>query len=66
MKLEITDAERRDLVEHLEAALSDKRVEIRRTATPDYHDQLLREKERLESLLAKLQSGMHARAGVES
>jgi len=54
MRLEISGAERSVLVELVEQALADKRVEVRRTSTPSYHDQLLVEESELKELLEKL------------
>ncbi len=56
MQLQIS-AEERDLLTGLvERALSDTRVEVRRTTTPDYHDRLQAEEQQLVSLLARLRS----------
>jgi hypothetical protein len=54
MQLEISSNERNALVGVVEQALSDKRVEVRRTSTPAYHDHLLAEEKLLTGLLAKL------------
>lgn len=49
--LTLTAEERAELLRLLEREIADIRVEIRRTSTPDYHDQL-REEETLLRLLA--------------
>jgi hypothetical protein len=54
MHIELSSEERELLVRLVERALSDTRVEIRRTATPDFHDRLLAEEQRLAGLLARL------------
>jgi hypothetical protein len=54
MQIELSSEERELLVRLVERALSDTRVEIRRTATPDFHDRLLAEEQHLASLLARL------------
>jgi len=54
MRLEISGTERSALMELVEQALGDKRVEVRRTSTPSYHDQLLAEERKLIGLLEKL------------
>jgi hypothetical protein len=56
MQLEIT-AEDRDLLEKiLERALAEMRVEVRRTSTPRYHDDLQAEGERLRQLVERLKA----------
>jgi hypothetical protein len=54
--MELTlSAEDRQLLERLlEAALMDKRVEVRRTTTPQYHDEMAIEASRLEDLLQRV------------
>jgi hypothetical protein len=52
--LRISPAEQALLVGLLEAALADTRVEVRRTSTPDFHDELRRDEERIRSLLDRV------------
>jgi hypothetical protein len=48
-------ADERELLSQLVSrALSETRVEVRRTSTPDFHDRLQREEKRLERLLDRL------------
>jgi len=54
MRLELSIADRDALIQLVEQTLSDKRVEVRRTSTPSYHDQLVSEEHALEGLLVKL------------
>jgi ribosome recycling factor len=56
MKLEITDEERNELARLVEQALSDMRIETRRTRNPEWHDQLRSEEGLLASLLKRLQA----------
>ena len=56
MKLEITPEERDHLVHLVSRAMSDIRVEVRRTDTDDFRSQLHREEDLLRSLLEKLQA----------
>lgn len=53
MQLELSDAERDLLVQVLESAVKEMRVEVRRTSTPDYHDRLAAEEKTLEGLLER-------------
>jgi len=46
-------AEKDELLQLMEVALGDLRVEIHRTHTPDYRAQLLRREELLKRLIAK-------------
>lgn len=55
MILELTDEEASDLLRLVEAALSETRVEVRRTDTPEWHDQLLEHEKKLAVLRDKLQ-----------
>ena len=56
MQLELS-AEDLDILEQIvERALSEMRVEVRRTTTPKYHDDLLAEEERVKDLLARIKS----------
>lgn len=54
MQLELTSEDRAVLERLLEHALSEMRVEVRRTSTPRYHDDLLGEQERLKALQERL------------
>ena len=54
MQLDISLAERELLIRLVEHALSDTRVEVRRTATPEFHDRLAAEERDLAGLLARL------------
>jgi hypothetical protein len=54
MQLEITADERELLIQLLDRALSDTRVEVRRTATPEFHDKLQHEERRLGDLLDRV------------
>ena len=54
MQLDISLAERELLIRLVEHALSDTRVEVRRTATPEFHDRLAVEERDLAGLLARL------------
>jgi hypothetical protein len=54
MELELS-AEERELLERIvERALGEMRVEVRRTTTPKYHDDLAEEQARLKGLLARI------------
>ena len=54
MEFEIDAQERELLLRLVEQALSDTRVEIRRTSTPEFHDRLQAEERVLASLLRRL------------
>jgi hypothetical protein len=54
MPLELTDEETTVLSEVLESVIGDLRVEVRRTETRSYHDDLKRRETLLEGLLEKL------------
>jgi len=54
MQVDISSVERELLVRLVERALSDTRVEVRRTATPEFHDRLATEERELAGLLARL------------
>ena len=56
MQLELTPEDHGLLTAVVDRALQEVRVEVRRTSTPDYHDGLLKEEERLASLLDRLQA----------
>ena len=56
INLSLTDEERDELVKVLNRYLSDTRVEVRRTRTPEYHEDLQHEEDVLRSLLDKLRA----------
>lgn len=54
MQLELS-AEDRGLLERiLDQALSEMRVEVRRTTTPKFHDDMAKDEARLKDLLARI------------
>ena len=55
MQLELSEQEREILVRVVDAAVREMRVEVRRTSTPRYHDDLVAEEHTLQALLARLQ-----------
>lgn len=54
MQLELSPEEREVLERIVERALSEMRVEVRRTTTPKYHDDMLADAERVKDLLARI------------
>lgn len=56
MQLDISSEERDLLIRLVESALSDTRVEVRRTTTPEFHDRLEAEERELAGLLARLRA----------
>jgi hypothetical protein len=56
MQVDLTPAECAVLVRLVETELSDTRVEVRRTRTPDFHDALEDEKRVLRGMLEKLRT----------
>ena len=56
MRVEISAEERELLIHLVERALSDTRVEVRRTKTPEFHDRLQAEERQLGALLARLRA----------
>jgi hypothetical protein len=56
MQLELSSEERTILEKIVEQALSEMRVEVRRTTTPKYHDELRSEEERVKDLLARIRA----------
>ena len=56
MYVELKQDELKELLDMGEAALRELRVEIRRTSTPNYHDALVSQRERLTQALAELRS----------
>ncbi|MDJ0868982.1 MAG: hypothetical protein QNK03_22940 [Myxococcota bacterium] len=55
MQLELSEQEREILVRVVDAAVREMRVEVRRTSTPRYHDDLVAEEHALQALLKRLQ-----------
>jgi hypothetical protein len=53
MQLDISPEERDLLVRLVDRALSDIRVEVRRTTTPEFHDRLEAEERQLASLFVR-------------
>jgi hypothetical protein len=56
MQLELSEEERTILERIVERALSEMRVEVRRTSTPKYHDELQADEERVKTLLERLKA----------
>jgi hypothetical protein len=56
MQLELSSEERSVLERIVERALSEMRVEVRRTTTPKYHDEMRAEEERVRELLARIKA----------
>jgi hypothetical protein len=56
MQLEISDKERELLLKMAEVGLGELRAEVRRTATKDYHDELVAEESILIGLIDRLRS----------
>jgi len=54
MTIELAESECNLLQRLLEHAIGELRVEVRRTRTPDFHDNLVNEEETLKGLLAKI------------
>jgi hypothetical protein len=54
MQLDISSDDRDILIRLVERALSDTRVEVRRTTTPEFHDRLEAEERELAGLLVRL------------
>lgn len=59
MNLRISTAEREELIKMVAASISNTRIEIRHTRTPEWHDQLREEERRLSTLLGKLTKATH-------
>jgi hypothetical protein len=57
LSLTLDEQERSELLQLLEVALGDLRVEAHRTHTPDYRDQVLRRKVLLQKLIEKFRQG---------
>jgi hypothetical protein len=56
MRLDLSSEERDLLIRIVERALSDIRVEVRRTTTPEFHDRLQAEGMQLGGLLGRLRT----------
>jgi hypothetical protein len=56
MQLELTSDEREALERIVERALSEMRVEVRRTTTPKYHDEMREDEERMRRLLERIKA----------
>lgn len=56
MQLELSSEEREVLERIVDHALSELRVEVRRTSTPGYHDELREEANRVQGLLERLKA----------
>ncbi len=56
MKLDLSPEERALLEKLVETALSDMRVEVRRTSTPQYHDDMEASRDRLQALLERIRA----------
>jgi hypothetical protein len=56
MQLDLSPEERAVLEQIVERALSELRVEVRRTTTPAYHDGLRADEERVKDLLARIKA----------
>ncbi len=56
MELTFSDAERDLVLRILESAHREMRVEVRRTSTPDSHDELERDERLLEGVIERLKA----------
>lgn len=56
MQLELSSEDRAVLERIVERALSEIRVEVRRTTTPKYHDDMSADQERVKALLARIKA----------
>lgn len=56
MQLELSPEDRAILEQIIERALAEMRVEARRTTTPQYHDDLRAEQERVKALLERIKA----------
>ena len=56
MKLELSPEDRSVLERIVAAALQELRVEVRRTSTPKYHDDMREEEDRVEGLLERIRT----------
>lgn len=56
MQLELSPEDRAVLEQIVDRALSEMRVEARRTTTPRFHDDLLAEEERVKALLERIKA----------
>ena len=57
MQLELTDEQAALLRELLDSALRELRVEVRRTETSTYHDELAAKEKRLREIIGQLGTG---------
>ena len=57
--LTFDEREQGELLQLLEVALGDLRVEVHRTHTPDYRAQLLQREDLLRRLIEKFRQGVH-------
>ena len=56
MQLDLSTEDRAILEQIIERALSEMRVEVRRTSTPKYHDELLADEERVKQILERIKA----------
>lgn len=56
MHLELSTEDRSLLEQIVERAFAEMRVEVRRTSTPKFHDQLEADEERLKGILERLRA----------
>lgn len=56
MQLDLSSEDRAVLERIVERALSEIRVEVRRTTTPKYHDDLRADEERVKGLLTRIKA----------
>jgi hypothetical protein len=54
MKIELNHEELAELIHICETQLAETRVEVRRTSTPDFHDELVAKRDLIEHMLEKL------------
>ncbi len=57
LSLSLDEQERSELLQLLEVALQDLRVEVHRTHSPDYREQLLKRETLLHQLIEKFRQG---------
>ena len=60
MEIDLSAAEHNLLIRLVEGALSDTRVEVRRTTTPEFRDRLQTEEHQLAGLLERLRTSSAA------
>lgn len=56
MQLELTTEDKKLLEQIVERALAEMRVEVRRTSTPKFHDELEADEQRVKGILERLKS----------